>query len=83
MSHLSDNGLNYFQHLIRAWRLSFILFVHGLFPFIWETKASDEICKNNSTRAYMLKTMFNIEEKNRTLYDEIKRWEFPWLKRNK
>jgi len=66
MSHLSDNGLNYFQHLIRAWRLSFILFVHGLFPFIWETKASDEICKNktNKTRSYLLKKQYGIIEKN-------------------
>ena len=64
MSHLNDTGFNYFQHLIRAWKLSFVLLVHGLFPLIWETKASDEICKNkkNKTRAYLLKNQYGIEE---------------------
>jgi hypothetical protein len=64
MSHLSNNNLGYFQHLVRAWKLSFVLLIHGLFPFIWETKASDEICKNknNKTRAYLLKNQYGIEE---------------------
>ena len=68
MSHLNDTGFNYFQHLIRAWKLSFVLLVHGLFPFIWETKASDEICSNkekkNKTRAYLLEKQYGIVEKN-------------------
>lgn len=63
MSHLNDVGHTYIQHLLRAWRISFILFVHGLFPNIWKTKASDELCKSNGTRAYMLKTMYDIEER--------------------
>lgn len=64
MSHLSDNNLGYFQHLFRAWKWAFMLLVHGLFPFIWETKVSGEICnnKNNKTRAYLLKHHFGIEE---------------------
>jgi hypothetical protein len=43
------------------------LFVHGIFPNIWETKVSDEICnnKNNKTRAYLLKHMYGIEENGR------------------
>ncbi len=45
MTHLSDNNIGYFKHLIRAWRWSFILLVHGIFPEIWKTKVSDEICK--------------------------------------
>ena len=45
MSHLNDVGYGYFQHLVRAWRIAFILLVHGLFPNIWKTKASDELCK--------------------------------------
>jgi hypothetical protein len=67
MSHLSDVDHTYFQHLKRAWKLSFILFIHGLFPEIWKTRASDEICqknKYNSTRAHLLKSMYGIEEKN-------------------
>jgi len=47
MKHLEDNGFTYFQHLCRAWKISFVLFVHGLFPFIWETKASELLCSNN------------------------------------
>jgi len=41
--HLQDVQMNYFQHLFHAWRMSFILWVHGLLPWIWETKVSDEI----------------------------------------
>ena len=63
MSHLDDTGYSYFYHLTRAWRLSLILFVHGLFPNIWKTKASDEICKESETRAYLLKGMYGIKEK--------------------
>jgi len=61
MSHLSDNGFGYFQHLIRAWRLSLILFIHGLFPNIWQTKASDEICKKTKTRKYLLEKHYGIK----------------------
>lgn len=62
MSHLREAGLSYLNHLIRAWRLSFVLFVHGLFPNIWKTKASEEICKDNSTRKYLLDTHYGIRE---------------------
>jgi hypothetical protein len=67
MSHLQENNLNYFQHLFLAWKWAFVLLVHGVFPNIWETKVSDEICnnKNNKTRAYLLKHMYGIEENGR------------------
>jgi hypothetical protein len=45
MSHLHDNNIGYFSHLYRAWRWALILLVHGIFPNVWETKVSDEICK--------------------------------------
>lgn len=45
MSHLKENNIGYVKHLIRAWRWGFILFVHGIFPEIWKTTVSDEICK--------------------------------------
>ena len=65
MSHLSDTGFTYFQHLIRSWRWAAMLFVHGLFPDIWKSAVSDEMCAGkNSTRAYMLKKMYNIDESN-------------------
>jgi hypothetical protein len=66
MSHLDDVNHTYFQHLRRAWKIAFILFIHGLFPEIWKTKASDELCqknKYNSSRAHLLKAMYGIEEK--------------------
>ena len=46
MSHLTDNNVTYFQHLRFAWTVSFILFVHGLFPFIWTTRGSELLCKD-------------------------------------
>ena len=45
MTHLSENNIGYFKHLYRAWRLAFILLVHGIFPEIWKTTVSSEICK--------------------------------------
>lgn len=43
--HLKDMKMSYFSHLYRAWTVAFILIVHGLFPFIWEHKASEIINK--------------------------------------
>ena len=82
MSHLQDNNVGYFAHLFRAWKWAFILIVHGLLPFIWETKVSDEICKNKNkkSREHLLKNMYGIDEN--TLNQNIKKWEFPWIDRN-
>ncbi len=46
MSHLKENNIGYFKHLYRAWRWALILVIHGIFPEIYKTKVSDEICKN-------------------------------------
>jgi hypothetical protein len=66
MSHLNEVGYGYFEHLYRAWKIAFVLVVHGLFPNVWKTKASDMLCKeklgDNATRAYMLKHMYGIVE---------------------
>lgn len=43
-NHLSEINKTYFQHLVGAWRVAFILLVHGLLPNIWKHKASEEIC---------------------------------------
>lgn len=43
IKHLEDINMGYFEHLIQAWRMGIILLVHGVFPFLWETKVSDEI----------------------------------------
>lgn len=41
MKHLEDAKESYLQHLCFAWKVAFILFVHGLLPFVWETRASE------------------------------------------
>ena len=41
MSHLTDVNMTYFTHLRRAYKVAFILMVHGIFPNVWKTKASD------------------------------------------
>lgn len=46
MSHLTDVNMTYFQHMRRSFKVSFILIVHGLFPNIWKTKASDILNHN-------------------------------------
>ena len=44
MTHLENTNKGYFNHLIEAGKVAFILIVHGLLPNVWETKASDIIC---------------------------------------
>ena len=46
--HLKDIQMGYFTHLLHAWRMSAILFIHGLIPSIWETKVSDEIIDHSN-----------------------------------
>ena len=43
-SHLEEVNKSYFEHLLGAWKVAFILFVHGLLPNVWKRKASDIIC---------------------------------------
>jgi len=86
MSHLNEVGYGYFQHLYRAWKIAFILLIHGLFPNVWKTKASDMLCKerlgDDATRAYLLKHMYGIEEKKDAMYNWMKEWEYPFTKKD-
>ena len=50
MSHLKENGLNYFRHMRRAFHISFVSFVHGIFPNVWTHKVSDIIKGVNDER---------------------------------
>jgi len=85
MSHLHETGQSYLMHLLRAWKIAFTLLVHGVFPNIWKTKASDMLCKerlgDDATRAYLLKHMYGIDEKKDAMYDGMKKWEYPWIKK--
>jgi len=46
MRHLKETGYTYFSHLKRAWTIAFVLIVHGLFPNVWEDKATELINKH-------------------------------------
>ena len=46
--HLKEIEMGYLTHLTHAWRMSAILFIHGLIPSIWETKVSDEIIAHSN-----------------------------------
>jgi len=46
--HLDDVDMSYLQHLYRAWTIAFVLLLHGLLPFIWQTKASDLLCQEKT-----------------------------------
>lgn len=39
--HLKETNKGYFEHLLGAWKVAFILLVHGVLPNVWEDKASD------------------------------------------
>ena len=64
MSHLHDTHQNYVTHLFRAWKIAFVLLVHGVLPNVWKTKASDLLCKerlgDDATRKYLLKTIIPV-----------------------
>ena len=44
-THLHEVQMSCIAHLGHAWRLGLILMVHGLMPWIWTHKVSDEICE--------------------------------------
>ncbi len=55
-NHPKDVGMGYWRHLKFAWAemfclgcMEFVMFVHGLFPFIWDKKFSKYI-KNAQKR---------------------------------
>ena len=45
MKHLKEIEMSYMSHLAHAFSIAGVLIVHGLLPWIWETKASDMLCK--------------------------------------
>ena len=44
-NHLEEIDKTYLEHLVGAWKVAFILFVHGLLPNVWRYKASDLLYK--------------------------------------
>lgn len=43
MKHLEEAKMSYFEHLRFAWSMSFALLVHGVFPSLFTTYASDKM----------------------------------------
>jgi len=70
MSHLSDTGHGYFEHLLRAWKIAGVLLVHGLLPNVWKTKASELLCVDNKTRRYLLEKQYGIIEPGGRSFNE-------------
>ena len=50
MSHLDDVKMTYLQHFRRAWTIAGILIIHGVFPNIWKTKASEMLCSDHDNK---------------------------------
>jgi len=40
-THLKEVNKTYLQHLLGAWKVAFILLVHGLLPNVWTHTASE------------------------------------------
>ncbi len=40
-NHLKEVNKTYLQHLLGAWKVAFILLVHGLLPNVWTHTASE------------------------------------------
>ena len=74
MSHLHETHQNYIAHLFRAWKIAFILLVHGVLPDVWRSKASDLLCKerlgDDATRKYLLETMWATNP-NPSVWDRL------------
>lgn len=50
MKHLEDINETYFEHLRFAVSIAFVFIVHGLLPWVWETKGTDMIRKRDIVR---------------------------------
>ena len=53
IKHPNEQNEHYIQHMVQAWKISakafkisVILLIHGVFPFLFVKKGSDEIKEN-------------------------------------
>lgn len=51
MSHLKENNIGYVKHLYRCLRWALILVIHGVYPNVFKTTVSDEICNGKNENA--------------------------------
>ncbi len=45
IKRLEEVNMSHISHLTDAWQLSSVLLLHGLTPWVWAHKVSDEICE--------------------------------------
>lgn len=43
MKHLKEVGMGYFEHLWFAWSMALALLIHGIFPSLFTTYASEKM----------------------------------------
>lgn len=55
ISHLEWIDETYFEHMRFAWSVAFVMFVHGLLPWVWQFKASDMMIEKEAQRQAKLK----------------------------
>ena len=63
MTHLTDVGMNYVQHLIRAWSIAFILIVHGVFPNVWKTRANELLCDHDGEQNEVQRNSYQLVDR--------------------
>ena len=49
MKHLKEIGMGYFEHMWFAWSMALALLVHGIFPSLFTTYASDKIKQQHNS----------------------------------
>lgn len=50
IKHLQEARETYWEHFCFAWSVAFVLMVHGLFPWMWEWKATEMMEKREVQR---------------------------------
>ena len=50
IKHLEWIGETYWEHLRFAWSVGFVMMVHGLFPWVWEFRATEMMAKREMAR---------------------------------
>lgn len=50
IEHLDWIQEGYWEHLRFAWAVGFVMIVHGLFPWVWQFKATEMIARKETQR---------------------------------
>jgi len=50
IKHLEWIQETYWEHLKFAWSVGFVMLVHGLFPWVWQFKATEMMTKRELIR---------------------------------